>query len=161
MEDSLVHLNRRDFLVGTGAATATLALGLPVQAAPSDTMRLGMGAAQVVTIDPIYLNQGVDNWAITHVFDLLARAPLGRFAKSPDEFTPELAESWTISSDAKAWTFNLRKGVQVPQGLWRMHVRGREVQLRPRTRPQVRLGERDPRIAQGRQRADARTNTPR
>ncbi len=79
-------------------------------------MRLGMGAAQVVTVDPIYLNQGVDNWAITHVFDFLARAPLGRFGASPAEFTPELAESWTISPDSRVWTFHIRKGVMFHKG---------------------------------------------
>jgi hypothetical protein len=37
---------------------------------------------QVVTIDPMRLNQGIDNWAITNVHDLLARAPNGDFAKT-------------------------------------------------------------------------------
>jgi peptide/nickel transport system substrate-binding protein len=75
-----------------------------------------MGAAQVLTVDPIKLTQGVDNWAITHVFDLLARPPAGRFATAPSEYVPELAESWTFSPDARTWSFKLREGVQFHKG---------------------------------------------
>ena len=106
----------RRTVLGAGMAAVAAPPARPARAQPAGTMRLGMGAAQVVTVDPIYLNQGVDNWAITHVFDFLARAPLGRFAKGPDEFTPELAESWTISPDARVWTFHLRRGVKFHKG---------------------------------------------
>jgi peptide/nickel transport system substrate-binding protein len=111
-----MHLTRRDFLGGTAALTVGLAMGSPARAQSTDTIRMGMGAAQVATIDPIFLTQGVDNWAITHVFDLLARAPLGRYASSPDEFVPELAESWTISPNAEVWTFKIRQGAQFHKG---------------------------------------------
>jgi peptide/nickel transport system substrate-binding protein len=106
---------RRNVL-GTAVTTAIAGIATPLQAQRADAMRLGLGAAQVITIDPIYLTQGVDNWAITHVFDFLARGPLGRFAKSPAEFTPELAKSWTISPDSRIWTFHLREGVQFHKG---------------------------------------------
>ena len=106
---------RRNVL-GSAVSTAIAGMTTPSRAQRAETMRLGMGAAQVITIDPIFLNQGVDNWAITHVFDFLARAPLGRFGQSPADFTSELAQSWTISPDSRVWTFHLRKGVQFHKG---------------------------------------------
>ncbi len=109
-------MHRRGLIAGSAAAAATLAFKAPALAQTANRIRMGLGAAQLVTIDPIYLNQGVDNWAITHVFDLLARAPLGHYANSPGEFTPELAESWTISPDSRVWTFKLRQGVQFHKG---------------------------------------------
>jgi peptide/nickel transport system substrate-binding protein len=114
-EDIVTPITRRTMLA-VSASSAFAGSTPDAHAQRADTMRLGMGAAQVITIDPIFLNQGVDNWAITHVFDFLARAPLGRFGKSPSEFTPELAKSWTISPDSRVWTFHLREGVQFHKG---------------------------------------------
>jgi len=87
-----------------------------VRAQDAQTLRLGMGAAKVGTIDPIKLTQGVDNWAIGHVFDQLVRPPAGLGVAKPEEYDLELAESWERSDDAKTWTFKLRQGVQFHKG---------------------------------------------
>ena len=111
-----MKLTRRQF-VGTSAAfAATMALPISVRAQDTQTLRLGMGAAQVGTIDPIKLTQGVDNWALNHVFDQLVRPPAGLGTVAPEEFVPEIAERWEMSEDAKTWTFKIRQGVQFHKG---------------------------------------------
>lgn len=112
-----MNMTRRRFVGASAALTAGIAL-LPTLARAQDTqtLRLGMGAAKVGTIDPIKLTQGVDNWAINHVFDQVVRPPDGLGVANPDEYKPELAETWERSEDAKTWTFHLRKGVQFHKG---------------------------------------------
>ncbi|MGO6694370.1 ABC transporter substrate-binding protein [Rhizobium johnstonii] len=111
-----MKLTRRQF-VGTSATfAASLALPLNARAQDTQTLRLGMGAAQVGTIDPIKLTQGVDNWALNHVFDQLVRPPAGLGTAAPEAYVPEIAETWEMSKDAKTWTFHLRKGVQFHKG---------------------------------------------
>ena len=60
--------------------------------------------------------QGADNWSITHIHDVLASSPKGRFAERLEEFEPRLARSWTVSPDARTWTFQIRQGVQFHKG---------------------------------------------
>lgn len=111
-----MKLTRRQF-VGTSAAfAASFALPASVRAQDTQTLRLGMGAAQVGTIDPIKLTQGVDNWALNHVFDQLVRPPAGLGTVPPEDYVPEIAESWEMSEDAKTWTFKIRQGVQFHKG---------------------------------------------
>ena len=64
--------------------------------------------------------QGSDNWAVIQMFEYLARPPDGNFGVAPEDFEPWLAESWTISDDAKTWVFTLRQGVQFHKGYGEM-----------------------------------------
>lgn len=108
-------LTRRQF-VGATAALAGLAVIPGARAQDGQTIRLGMAASKVGTIDPIKLTQGVDNWAINHVFDQLVRPPEGMGSAAPGDYLPSLAEKWEWSEDAKTWTFHLRKGVKFHKG---------------------------------------------
>jgi peptide/nickel transport system substrate-binding protein len=112
----MTTLNRRQFVGASAALAASVALAGPARGQEGQTIRLGMAAAKVCTIDAIKLTQGVDNWAINHVFDHLIRPPEGLASGPPEDYVPELAESWEYSSDAKTWTFHIRKGAMFHKG---------------------------------------------
>jgi peptide/nickel transport system substrate-binding protein len=106
---------RRAFF-GTSAALG-ISLGVkPAFAQAADTLRLALAARGNRTLDPANSIQGADNWAIIHIHDTLVYSPNGRFAQNNSEFVPMLAESFTMSPDARTWTFELRKGVQFHKG---------------------------------------------
>ena len=125
----MVQITRRDVL--TGAAASGLAIPGAATAQSTDTIKMAVGAAQVVTVDPMRLNQGIDNWAITNVHDLLARAPTGDFAKTSADFMPELATAWEAIAGWEDLVLQASPGCIVPQRLWRVHVRRRKIFLRP------------------------------
>ena len=112
----MTALNRRQFVGASAALAASVGFLGSARAQDGQTIRLGMAAAKVGTIDPIKLTQGVDNWAINHVFDHLVRPPAGRGSAPPAEYVPELAESWEMAADAKTWTFKIRSGAQFHKG---------------------------------------------
>lgn len=110
--------NRREFI---GASAAAMAGGglltslVPARAfaqAAGDTLKIAFAARGNRTLDPANSIQGADNWSIIHIHDTLVTSPNGKFAQKPEEFVPMLAESWTMSPDAKTYKFKLRQGVQ-------------------------------------------------
>ena len=106
-------MNRRNFME-LAAATAVVT-GVGVSAAhgqDDDTIRIGLAANGPRHFDPNQTTQGPDNWANEQVYEQLVRPDDGRFALAPEEYLPTLATEWTISEDAKTWTFKLREGVQ-------------------------------------------------
>ncbi|WP_117191623.1 ABC transporter substrate-binding protein [Rhizobium terrae] len=113
-------ISRRMFIGRTAAtiAGASLASGFGPNAfaQTTDTLRLAFAARGVRTIDPAKSIQGADEWAIIHIHDKLVEVPLGHFPGSVSEVQPSLATSWTMSPDAKTWTFQLRKGVKFHKG---------------------------------------------
>ncbi len=108
---------RRSFVTASAAMAATaLAPSRGEAQATPDTLIAAFSARGNRTLDPANSIQGVDNWAIIHIHDTLVASPNGRFAQRPDEFVPQLAESWTMSPDARTWSFKLREGVQFHKG---------------------------------------------
>lgn len=62
------------------------------------------------TIDPARGTDYTESYAMLNLYDALV------FPASTGEIEPKLAESWTISSDGLAYTFNLRQGVKFHDG---------------------------------------------
>jgi peptide/nickel transport system substrate-binding protein len=114
-------LTRRSFVAASmsAAALAGTASGARAQSA-TDTIRIAFAARGNRTLDPAASIQGADNWSITHIHDVLVTSPPGRFSDKPEDFVPQLAKSWSVSPDARTWTFQLREGVQFHKGFGEM-----------------------------------------
>jgi peptide/nickel transport system substrate-binding protein len=111
--------SRRKFVgtsVVTGAAMAVDSIMPALAQSSNDTLRIAFAARGNRTLDPANSIQGADSWSIVHIHDTLVASPNGQFARKPSEFVPQLAESWTMSPDARSWTFKLREGVQFHKG---------------------------------------------
>jgi len=114
-------LNRRDFLVAAGAASAAATLGAEFATTPAlaqdHVLSIALAARAPGGLNPQQTGlTGGDNWAISQIFDALVRADDGTFGIKPEDFKPALAESWETSPDAKTWTYKLRKGVKFHKG---------------------------------------------
>jgi len=112
-----MSLTRRSFAVRSALAALTAGeAGSALAEVVSDTLRLALAARGNRTLDPANSIQGADDWSIGLIHDTLVKSPDGRFAQTPAEFQPKLAQSWTMSPDAKNWSFRLREGVQFHKG---------------------------------------------
>lgn len=115
-----MQVNRRSFLGGTAAVTLAAVFSGKAQAQGVDTIRYAGAARGLRTIDPHKSIQGVDNWAIIALYDKLVDLPLWHFPATLNDLVPRLATSWSSSSDAKTWTFQLRQGVKFHKGYGEM-----------------------------------------
>ncbi len=115
------RFGRRRLLAGVGAWAGAAALGpyLPLlhefglgaaeAAAPGGTLTVG-GLDLDDTLDPQVTNFDSTIRILLHVCEPLVWEP------TPGRFVPGLAESWSVSSDAKTYTFKLRRGVRFHDG---------------------------------------------
>ncbi|MGR3572323.1 ABC transporter substrate-binding protein [Brevirhabdus sp.] len=110
----MTRFSRRGMLKTGVAAGVLAASGMPLRAEPKKggRLRVGLNGAN-----------SSDSWdGRTHSDIFMIAAAQGSVFDSLTEVAPdgtlrgELAESWDASSDAKTWTFNLRKGVTFHNG---------------------------------------------
>lgn len=108
------RINRRTMLKGAAAATAVAALPGSQTASAQTTrpLRVAMSATNVFSLDPRKSVQNADQMSSRQIFDSIVDPPYGTFDLEYDKVVKELAESWEISTDAKAWTIKLKEGVQ-------------------------------------------------
>lgn len=82
--------------------------------AQKTVLTVGMQSSDAGVLDP-HLNSGTPGKAMLQwMFNGLVRIKPGEL--SPEFIEPDLAESWTASTDGKEWTFKLRQGVQCHHG---------------------------------------------
>jgi peptide/nickel transport system substrate-binding protein len=134
--ESLNHgWNRRDFLRGSAAMTAAMAVGLAPWRAMADVpMEFDGSKFKLAAPEPNPKSGGVLRYGITmrppH-FDVHQSGTINNLASQAVQFDnlirrdprdsgktiiPDLAHSWEIAKDGKTYTFHLRQGVQFHDG---------------------------------------------
>jgi peptide/nickel transport system substrate-binding protein len=113
--DGTPRLGRRRFLATAGVAMGALAAGWSpgrAAAAPArgGTLNYGLGFNLDGTMDPHVTDFDSTIRVTQNICEPLVWEP------NPGQFVPALAESWTISPDAKTYTFKLKKGVKFTDG---------------------------------------------
>lgn len=93
---------------GDSSSGAGAAAGSP--ATTGGTLVFGYAGNGLTSLDPNKITSGTEKPLATLLYDGLTR-------RAPDGSTkPELAESWTSSTDGRTWTFKLRSGVKFADG---------------------------------------------
>ena len=115
-------VSRRDFVqTSLGAAALGSSSALFAQTPATGAISIALASRSPTTVNPFQPGRtGGDNWAIFQIFDALVASPNGTFAIRPEDFKPQLAESFTSSPDARTWTYKLRRGVQFHKGFGEM-----------------------------------------
>lgn len=88
--------------------------GLTVSGAPripNTVLVMGGAISDSVSLDPAQAFEFTSVWAVKQIYDTLVE-----FNPEYNRVIPELAESWTVSPDGKAYTFKLRRGVRFHSG---------------------------------------------
>ncbi|RYE74883.1 MAG: ABC transporter substrate-binding protein, partial [Hyphomicrobiales bacterium] len=91
--------------------TATALSALMLGAAPALAATVTMNTVQIFgTIDPAKISDYTDYMAAVNLYDGLVSVDSG------GNIIPELAESWTVSDDAKEVTYKLRDDAKFADG---------------------------------------------
>lgn len=107
----ITSMTRRTHLKMSLALLASAALPVTARAQAGFDLRIVQGA-DVDTLDPAVSRSTPSQVVFNNIFSTLVRWK----DTGLTELVPDLAESWTKSSDGLKWTFKLRKGVKFHDG---------------------------------------------
>jgi peptide/nickel transport system substrate-binding protein len=85
-------------------------------AATEATVRVGVSARDLGSLDPATGIGNGDEFAIRQIFSVLVGPKNGTSNLAFDQLQGELAEKWEMAPDARSFTFHLRHGVQWQRG---------------------------------------------
>lgn len=97
-------------VVGIGVLLVVFAVFVSGQI-PRDVLIIGRDTGDAVSLDPAQAFEFTSVWVVDQLYDTLVD-----FSEDLSKAVPRLAESWTVSSDGKTWTFKLRQGVKFHSG---------------------------------------------
>jgi peptide/nickel transport system substrate-binding protein len=96
--------------VFAAALAAAMTIGYVAAADAAGTLRIGRDQ-DTVTFDPVITVANADIWILDNM-----NANLVRVTPDGTGLEPDLAEKWTISDDAKTYTFTMRPGLKFSDG---------------------------------------------
>ena len=79
---------------------------------PADTFVVAANMSNMITLDPAAVNESFTAGFMRNVCDSL----VGVDADDASKLIPGVAESWTVSPDARVYTLKIRKGLKFPSG---------------------------------------------
>lgn len=101
---------RRMVLVALATALAAVGLSGRADAQAPKTLVIAIGADQT-GMDPQTVQNNESGFVMSTIYDSIVN-----YKPGSSEVGPGLAESWTISSDGKVYTFKIRRGVKFHDG---------------------------------------------
>lgn len=104
-------LARRHLLAGTAAATLAR-LPAARAAIPRDTLVIAKNISDIISLDPAEVYEASAGEVITNVYDRLIRFE----AEDLTKLAGGVAADWTVSPDAKTYTFHIRPGLTFQSG---------------------------------------------
>jgi peptide/nickel transport system substrate-binding protein len=97
-------------------AACTLLLPLAVPAHAETTVRVGVSARDLGSLDPATGIGNGDEFPMRQIYSVLIGPKDGQSNLALDQLQGELAEKWEMAPDARSFTFHLRHGVQWHRG---------------------------------------------
>src|SRR6516225_9710934 len=105
-------MNRLTFAVLATALPLALTAPAALAATPKDTVVIGWQLDGVIAFDPAESYEIATQEFGTNIYDRLMRYE----AEDPSKLVGGVAESWTVSPDAKTFTFKLRPNLKFANG---------------------------------------------
>ena len=96
--------------LGRLACAVALALHLTVASAAAQSFVFG-AQGEPVQLDPAVITDGISSRITRQIYDGLVK-----YKGATTDVEPALAEKWEVSSDARTWTFTLRRNVKFHDG---------------------------------------------